>query len=386
MLKLVISVTGARVLASGLQALTLLALTQTLGPSHFGQFATVSAVCGVAVVVLGLGLSSVALRVSALEDARNVATTVALLRVPVTVAGAGVAFAGAALFFDSAPVAVLLVAALYAAVEAMGMGVESVLYGLSAAKRAQLTLLARRTVQLGGIALGLLLGDGLLWFAGSVVLVALLLGTPLLGLLSTPAPLRRVLPIAFPLWPPTVLAKVQLLDVLVASITLSSSDAGIYAAATRLTSPLNTFAVATLSVLTPRLASRGAASTRERLFMRSRRAMFVVVGALAVLSPVVGWLTDLVLGEAYQGIFWTATVLTCMTAVAAMTQIYVSWFYAKGDGSTVAKARVVVVPASLVLGGVLASFWGPIGLGVAMLLSQLCLCVSLAAVSRRSLA
>lgn len=384
MFRLIVSVSGARLVASLMQAITLLLLTRILGPEKFGLFAALVAAVGVLVVLFGVGLNSLSLRLSALPDEQALRTTIALIRAPVALLAALTASAVALLLTGQGGLAIIVVAGFYAASESLGEGVEALLYGATRERRAQLTMLVRRAALLAGLVVGVIVGNGLAGFSIAIVCVMSLLWLALRGLLGKPAPLSRVFKLAMPLWMPTLLAKMQTLDVVVAASALSPSSAGIYSAAARITSPLNTFAMAALSVLTPRLASGSGMSAKEALFTKSRAGMRLAALALVVCSPGVGWITEIVLGEAYEGVWIIAAILTCMTAFAAVTQIYVSYFYAEGDGMTVAKIRLVVVPLSLSIGWLMANSYGAVALAAVIAASQLALWCALALAYRIS--
>lgn len=369
--RVIASVAGVRIVSSAIQAVTLVLLIRLLGASSFGSFAAVSTSVSVLVVFIGFGSSSLALRVSALEDQFDVATTIALIRIPVALASGLIASAVALFLLGIDSLHLILVAALYGAAESLGEGIESILYGCNRVWRAQISMLARRIVVVFGVGIASLSGSPLTWLGFILLLVAVFAGIPLWGILSRPAGMGRVFRLAAPLWLPTLLAKAQTLDVVIASLVMPSVSSGVYAAGARVTSPLNTVAAATLSVLTPRLSSRFDASGSANLFIRSRKIMFVVCVCLVLVSPVVGAATSFVVGPSYSGVFLVALLLTCMTAVAAMTQIYVSLFYSRGNGHFVLRARLLSVVPALGIGAVVGMMLGPIALALAMVCSQL---------------
>ncbi|UNK70115.1 oligosaccharide flippase family protein [Microbacterium sp. H1-D42] len=378
MFRLIASVTGSRVVASIIQAVTLLILTRGLEVELFGQFAATSAASGMASVVLGFGLNTLALRIAAFEDSRQIAATIAMLRVPAVLASALVTTVVALLLMGSDSTPIVLAAVLYAAAESLGEGVESLLYGSSRTSRAQVALISRRVVVLAGVMIGIGAGDLMAGLCVGAGLVCVAVGLMLQGTLARPAGFKRVFREARSYWAPTMLAKLQTLDVSVAAIAMPGVAAGVYSAAARVTSPLNTFTIAALSVLTPRLSSRFEGETRDLLFRQSRRSMYLVALILTLISPLVGLATEFVVGESYSGVAFPAAILTVMTGVAALTQLYVAHFFAIGDGNTVAKIRLVVMPAMLLLGFLLGTIWGPVGMALAVLLGQVGLWVWLA--------
>ncbi|MDP3949103.1 lipopolysaccharide biosynthesis protein [Microbacterium sp.] len=382
MFRLVASVASTRLLASVAQALVLLVLTRTLEAIEFGQFAAISAACGLVAIVAGLGLNTLSLRVSAFDEPKRIAATIALLRLPVVGLSVGITTLGSLAILGEESLPLIAASVLYAASESLGEAVESLLYGSSHAVRAQGTMLGRRLLVLAGVSVGFVVGDPVLWLSVVAAIVIVSVGLPLRGTLGRPAAVLEVLQVSIPLWGATVLAKLQTLDVVVASFALPGASAGVYSAAARVTSPLNILAVSVLSILTPRLASREEAASRSGLFRRSRRAMFFVMILLSLVSPLVGWATEIVLGDSYSGAFVVATTLTLATAVAAMSQVYVSHFYASGNGPIVARCRIVIVPMALIGGFFGALFFGPVALAISMLLSQLALWFSLSKIFR----
>ncbi|MFS2242857.1 lipopolysaccharide biosynthesis protein [Microbacterium sp. OR16] len=373
-----------RVISSLIQAVTLLALTRVLGAQEFGQFAAVSASGAMVAVLGGLGLSSLALRISAFENPRGVAASIALLRWPIVFSSATCTGLVAYVLLGHTALLAITAAVLYAASESIGEAVESLLYGSSRAARAQVAMVARRLIMLLGVTCGFLMNETLVGVVVAASTICVIAGVFLKGTLASPVPFRLIARASVPLWSATVLAKLQTLDVVVASMALSPAQAGIYSAAARVSSPLNTFAVAALSVLTPRLADRHAVDAREGLFRQSRRSMCILAMLLGALSPVVGFTAEFVLGPDYIGAAWVATVLTISTAVAAITQVYVSHFFAAGDGFTVAKIRAILMPSALAVGFIAGAVVGPLGLAVSMLGAQLLLWLMLASAHRRT--
>lgn len=371
MIKSITSLAGTRVLASVCQGFMLYLLTQSLGPAVFGTFATVLAAAAIAGITFGLGTSTLALRVKAVDNPYNVASGILALRIPTALLAAASTYYFVTIAMGIHDGLLLVVALTLATADSTSEVVESVLFGLQRVRRAQLAMVTRRVVALLGVFLGLMQGNVLVGLGVSALLI--LLGSPiwLARLTGKPAGPLRIMRLSVGFWGATLLGKAQTLDVVIASAVCTPVVAGIYAGASRLTSPLNMVTSASLSILTPSLANQRNSQERYASFMRGRRLLIIVGGCLFVMSPIVAAGVLVVLGEEYRGVFWPTVLLTIATAVSAVTQGHTSYYFAAGKAAFVTKIRIAVVPISLLLAIPLGFNWGAVGVAGAMMLSQL---------------
>lgn len=371
MFRSISSVAGTRVIASLFQGLMLYILTQALGPAQFGIFVAIHATMALSGVVLGLGTSSLALRIKAFSDSRSVAFGILALRIPSLALAASVGYFIAVFILTNDNSFLLFVSMGLAIVDSLSEAVESVLFGMQRSRRSQFAMVWRRAVVLLGVLGGFLQGNVLMGLGVASLIV--LASTPvwLTGLLAKPANPFRIMRLSMSYWGATLLSKLQTLDVIVASAVAAPAAAGAYASASRLTSPLNLVTTSALSILTPSLAGLGSSSEQFKSFIRGRKLLALIGGSLLLLSPIVGICVVALLGESYKEAFWPTVILTCATAISALTQSHVSYYFASGRAATVTRIRILVVPLSLVLMIPLGIFGGAIGIASCVLFSQL---------------
>ncbi|MBB5749578.1 lipopolysaccharide biosynthesis protein [Micrococcus sp. TA1] len=361
---------GTRVLSSLMQGVMLFVLTLSLGPSAFGLFASVLVICGLLSAAVGFGSGTLALRLGNSPDNRRVAGSIAVLRYPAAlVAGAGTFLLGILLLgIDS--MALLWAAVLLGLSETAGMVVESILFGRLRSRRAQAAIVTRRAVMLAAVVAGHLL-DQVYPFV-IVAAAALFLGSALwlAGQVARPMPLRGVVKDSLPFWGADLLSKLQTQDVVLGSLLLAPIPAGIFAAASRITSPINILASSMMSIFTPAISS---ASPEERwpLFRSSLRMMTVACVGISALGPVAGWLLEAILPAEYDGVFLPIVVLCIGTGIAAVTQSLVSYLFAEDQAGLVFRTRLWAIPLSLALGVPLALWFGPSGLAAVLGLTQI---------------
>lgn len=377
MIRSILSVASTRLAASVLQGATLFGLAHLLGAARFGLFVTLVAIGALSGVILGLGTSSLALRLKSLDDPRSTAGGIALLRYPTSLCAASVTLAAAFTILGAETRLLVLVAVAFSFADTTGEVVESVLFGLQKHVRAQYSMLTRRVAIATSVGVGWATEDVLI--AVGIASVAVVLAAPcwLFREVERPKSLKSVVAAAYPFWGATLLSKVQSADVILASIVASPAQSGVYAAASRLTSPLNTLTTSTISILTPSLAAVSDQAVRLASFRRMRQYLLALTLALLVASPVIGWLTEFALGSEFEGVALPAGVLAASTGVAALTQGYVAFFFAIGNPRAVIRARLISTSIAGMVAVPLALQIGTSGVALAILLLQLLQVVTL---------
>jgi O-antigen/teichoic acid export membrane protein len=369
-IKRVLSVAGSRVLATLAQGFMLLILTQSLGPTGFGQFASMLVICGLTSALFGFGSGTLALRLQAHENPGETAGAIALLRYPTTLLAGGLTFLIGYFLLNVASPELLSASIALGVMESSGLVVESILFGLGRHRRAQASLLTRRLFVLAFVVAGAFIGDVIAWITISSAFLLLTSPMWLAGLLSRPGNFLVVVRESLPYWGAVLLSKLQTADILVASLVLSPMNAGLYAAASRITSPLNILASSMMSVFAPALSGVDG-DRRLGLFKESMKFLGVVGGALIVLSPVIGWVIEKLLGTQYSGTLWPVAILCIGTGIAAMTQGLVSFMYAAGDPKPVFVVRLIAVPVALISAVPLGYAFGAAGVASAIGISQI---------------
>src|SRR5699024_1718095 len=166
-----------------------------------------------------------------------------------------------------------------------------------------------------------------------------------------------------------MLSKLQALDVMIASIVVNPIGVGIYAAASRITSPLNIVASSALSILTPEL-SRQSSLARLKGYKRSAKFLFLVSSGLILCSPAVGWLLEWILGSEYAGVAIPTIILCISTGFAAFNQGQVSYLYASDAAKRLFIVRLTIIPLAMLSGIPLGLALGSAGVALAVCLSQ----------------
>ena len=380
----VASTIGARLLAAGLQGVILLTLARLLGPSAFGGFATVFSIAGYLGIVLGAGLTPMALRIARQgPEARELAAHAVYFGAAISTVVVTLSLSvGALVFRPDAPL-LSLAAALLAVTEGFGQLVESAAFGLQRHDRAQRSVICRRLLVLAGVVVAWFTETSPLTWVSFASVVALVT-TPLwlFGLVEFRSrPSTKVLRLARGFWAPNAI-KFEGLDMAVASAVLSAAPLGLYAAAARITSPLNIATSSFLSIYTPRMAAAEDVPAEEKVFIEARRALLIVGLALMIASPALAWFLQLVLGADFDGLSLLIVIVVLSVAVGAPAQAYTARLYARNLTREVLKARALSVSAGLASVAFLGAIWGATGATFSVLVFQVIHLAALACAGR----
>ena len=372
MRKRVASLISWRIVASGLQALTLIFLARGLGPGEFGIFAASIAAAAFAAVGSGLGGTSMALRAAGQQNPEREVANLLVLRL-ITLPVVAVVASICCLILGADVGATFVFATFsYGVAEALGELVEAVLLGMQTQKRANVSLVGRRGLT------ALLLGYGFLDLSASpATLLLIASGLSILWslvvvrpLIRRPRDLRITIHQAREFWLATVVGKLELLDTVVAAIVAVPLQAGLYAGSSRVTSPLNLVTGATLGVYTPQLAKAETRERRQATLRDARRFLTIVAAFLLLMSPLVGIVVELVLGHQYKGVAVPATLLTIAVAFGAFGQPFIAYFFSISNARVVTRARLAAVPLGLIAMGVLGYYLGAVGVAIGVCVLQ----------------
>lgn len=228
-----------------------------------------------------------------------------------------------------------------------------------------LVCLAAGVPALGGFALATLIGSGVAGVSAFVM-------TRSRGLNKDAVAFGALIRGSWPYWLNTVGTQVRNLDVAIVTAASGSLASGLYAAASRLTSPFRIIPTAMATVLLPavsrlRAEGRGLASAAKpaALVVLSTSALY----ALGVL--ITPWAVVLLLGEQYAGAIGPVQVVLASMPFAAVASVLGSILQAVGQTRIVGSAAIVMSSLCLVMAFVGASLAGAAGAAMGLGFSYL---------------
>ena len=279
----------------------------------------------------------------------------------------------------------MLVAAtgFYATGEAVGDVVSGVFQGELRPTLAVTTLLVRRVAAASPFLLGLSGASAVIALIAAGVIGHGLFWPTVSRRAGRPMPIRRVLAFNGPITVATGATSLTQLDSLVVNAATSGVLTSVYAAASRLSNPVNLAVATMLQVLIPEFARSTPDDARSQ-FRRSRR--FVILLALAValsslLAPVV---VHILYGPSFAA---TAPILAGVfvgAGISAISQIHLAYLLVRR--LTLRSAGVIAggVGAGLALLAVEALLGGPVGCGVGFALMECAIFAAIFSCYRRA--
>lgn len=369
-MKKAFSVAGTRIVSTIAQGLTFLILTQSLGPASFGAFATITVAFGFASSLVGFGSGALALRVQSLDKPASLAASLSVLRYVAVILAATMVSLVSVFVFEITQEELLIAGILFGALEASHRAAENILFGLEHTKRAQFAMVFRRIVVLLAVIVGFFKDMSLEVLIATLGVLLIFSPFWLFRVLARPMGLKHTVRLSLPYWGADLLSKLQTLDVVIANLVIGPVGVGVYAAASRISSPLNILASSVLSVLTPEL-SRQRGSSRLQASHRSMKFLGIVSISLILLSPAIGLLLEWILGPGYEGLAWPAAVLCISAGFAAVNQGQVAYLYAAGEARRLFLTRLWVIPLAMLSGIPLGLTIGITGVALAVCLSQM---------------
>lgn len=374
MLRRIGSLFSLRLVSAAVQALVLVYLARLLGPASFAGLTATLALGAVLATAFGFGGQAQALRLLAVPDYRQYATTLTVVRIATAIVTgfiasvAGASFFGLDWFFG-------ILAGTYSASEAIVAFSQHLLLGVQDTRRANVSVLLKPVLTIMLIASAVALGlEPLVGFAAGGLLSALVAALLAAPHMDGAVALRRVVRDSRAYWASTTLASVQQLDVAVVTLLAPGGMAGSYAGATRLVNPLNLAVTSILSIVTPNLSRRDLGD-RGRVFRRAFWTVSAVAALFLLATPVLVVAGPAVLGDGYgnSGPFFGA--LGVALAVNSFAQFYAASFYAIGEARRLALVRVWTAPIGLAVIGVASLSGSFLWLAIAVVAAR---CIELA--------
>ncbi|WP_084125471.1 oligosaccharide flippase family protein [Demequina sp. NBRC 110054] len=353
-------ITAGKVLASILQALTFALLARSLGVASYGEFAITYGIVLVFMSILEFGFGNRALRISGEEHPERLAASIVAIRsatnaLVIIATVATVAVIG----FQSAYAAGAI--ALYTSGELFATLAQTMLIGFFREKAATVALICRRIVTLALMgALVLFWGDATEQWTYLVLGLSGAIGYAVgLALLARhfdrPRPPVALIRENRVFWASSLSNNLQQADTLVIGMFGSTTLAGLYAAATRLTSPLNLLTGSILQSVVPAMSVEKQRHRRRSMFSKVLTVMGAYAGFLVLASLLAPFVVRILFGEEYAAAGPIAVAVVMVAAANAVIQALLSWYYA-----TTLPPRVPVFLASWTVLGLLAVACGAV--------------------------
>jgi len=363
-------VSSGRILAALIQALIMLLLVRAVSPAEFGFFAGVYGVLTVVQTFFDFGLPTLVVRERAKRTNPTVVTAALYLNNALSLA-MGISLivvVGLLGFLANSQFFLLLPLGLWAAAERNADAWLGVVFADGDARVNTTNLVSRRV-------------GNLVLFAGLTLWTSI---DPVLafGLSSATAacaswifahsyvhkrlapreqlPARQLFRMSYPYWINSVATQARNLDATIIGLVAGTAQAGFYAAAARLTSPLRILPTSLATVLLPASASRTSSNMGGLL-----RLVSYVVGGLGVFYLLLGILVPfavpVLLGEAYSGAVPALQITVAGLVFAASASLLGSLLQGVGLKHYVAGTAVLTTFVCLLGVGIGGSLWGAIG-------------------------
>lgn len=376
-------VSGGRVLAAVLQALSMVLLVRSVSPAEFGFFAATYGVITIPQTLMDLGLPTLVIRERAKDSSARVVTAALQLnnRLAAVMAVALLLALTVLGFTANSQFLLLLPFAIWAAAERNADAWLGVVFADGDAWVNTLNLVGRR---LGNLALFTVLTtstglDPVLAFAlssaGAAVVSWSFAHRYVAPRLPAPTAMtaRSLVAQSYPYWINSVATQARNLDTAVASIVAGTGQAGLYAASSRLTNPLRILPTSLASVLLPAASKRTSRTMGPLVTLvgASTAGFAALYGVLALVIPLG---VPLVLGEDYRGAVPALQITALGLIFASAASLLGAVLQGVGLKSTVATAAVVTTATCLVgvaLGGATAGATGAaVGLAASYVLQS----------------
>jgi len=326
----------ARMGSAVLQFATLILITRSVSIGEFGDYSTALGVGAVLSGLLGFGLMTKALRISAdplIPMARPIVTITVLAALVVS----GAVFAFAALFGHGW--ALWAAAATYVGSEMIVGAVQGVLFGEMRRRRGEALIVLRRAVPLVPIAVGAVYAPEYVFHLAAAGFV-LSAGTALtmFGVGTWGGwHLRAVIGGSFQYWMSSIWSMLQQLDVLIVNAILGSSAAGSYSAGFRLASPIHLVTSSLIALMVPKLSGLRSHSERLNAGKPYMLAAAGYAGILVVCAPLTYWGGPLLFGQQYAATAWVFPVFILNSAFSVVSQVQAARLYSNGVAKPVTR-------------------------------------------------
>lgn len=382
-------ITSGKVVAAAIQAVTLGLMARTLGVDDFGRFAVMYSAILIIMSVLEFGLGNRALRVLGEGDSNRFSTTILAIRLTSNIFVTSVVALTVSYSGYLPPIWAWSIA-IYTTGELFATLVQSVLIGYFRERISIFLLLSRRLIALVGATVALIWAGE----SDSVLMVALMFAG-VFGYLSSLLAFVRHLSSPYNpfiliwrntrFWASSLATNLQQADTLIVGSFGGDVLAGLYAAASRLTSPLNLLTGSVLQSVVPALAVEKDPQLRLRLFNRVFKVMLGYAGVLVVASALAPTVIFILYGSEFVDGWPIAIAVVVAAAANAVVQAILAWYYSVGIPRKVPVVQVmwtVMLLGSVTIGAAAGSVV-IIAAGVAS--SAILAALVLAALSRRDL-
>jgi O-antigen/teichoic acid export membrane protein len=373
-------VSGGRVVAALIQAITMVVLIRAVTPAEFGIFSAVYGVITVAQTALDLGLPTLVIRERSKDATNGIVAAALRLNNLLSLLLVCCLLTGLVTLGVMADVRffLLLPLAIWAAAERNADAWLGVVFADGDAKINTANLVSRR---IGNLLMFVGLSqftklDPVLAFCLSSMGAACLSWVFAHSYVAKRLPpsnnmtARQLVHESWPYWVNSVATQARNLDTAIAGIVSGPIQAGFYAAAARLTSPLRILPTSLASVLLPAAARRSSSTMGGilRLIGLSLGGMALIYATLAVLVP---WAVPVFLGPGYVGGVRALQITMIGLVFAASASLLGAPLQAVGLKHYVASVAVVTTISCLLGVAIGATYFGAIGAAFGLSFSYL---------------
>ncbi|QTG79519.1 lipopolysaccharide biosynthesis protein [Arthrobacter crystallopoietes] len=338
-----------RVASSLMQAVMLVLLARNTDLVDFGLYSVSIAVGSILIGILGFGLTTRVLRIQADIDREQLLPSF----MACTFLSAVICVGSIILFGLAQPGAFDVwspAAALYVAAEMISTFTQSSLFGEQRLRRAELSIVLKRLIPLVPVAGAAIYAPHLMFQAVTVGSAALILTCLFLFGKRKWAGwnFKNVLGGSRHFWTASLWNMAQQLDQVAVNFWIGPSAAGGYAAAFRIASPVHLITGTITSLMVPRISAeqdRGRRNATSRTFIRIGFAYAVT---LVLLSPVIAWVSPILLGDAFSAFSWLFGTLIINSAISVMNQIFSGLLFAEGAAKAVARSTGISTSLSMI--------------------------------------
>ena len=369
-------VSGGRLLAAALQAVSLILVARFLLPAEFGVLATVMSLATVLQAVLDFGVGTYITRERAANPNSGGIATALRFNALTSAALAAIVLLGLSLmgWFISPTYYLMLPLALWLSGERNADARLTVVFADGDAWINVTNLLSRRVAGLiGFLALESVGVEPLLSYCaaiGGAAVASSLFANLYVRRRVDAAPsltYRELIAASMHYWANSVATQARNLDVVIVAAFAGSVAAGFYASASRLTTPLRILPTSLASVLVP-AATRAVTNGRTiSPLLKSAAAMLAVVSLLyAALLVAAPWFVPVALGKAYAPAVVVIQIVLLGLPFAASASLCNALLQAIGEKRFVATAATISTVFCLVAVAIATIFAGAVGAGWAL--------------------
>jgi O-antigen/teichoic acid export membrane protein len=373
---------GARGLAAGFQAITLLLIARIEGPESFGVFAIALSVGYVVSGVVGLGAGVRVLRIAGEPEGDHLASALFLTRVIGSILTLSSTAALAVVFDSFTP---LLAAGALAASDLMVEYSQSLMAGRGHQALSSAMVVVQRALPAAGVLVAVALDTSSYgWFSLAVCIVLALSVIYPIAVWAPPSNVLDVVRSSGGYWAGSIVANLRQLEPISVGAVAGAGASGGYAIASRIGNPLVIVTSSLQTVFVPDLAKKKGTDAFDDSF----RKLLTLSGAygvlLLLLSLPIAHLVAVFLGSEYRDAEILIAAMVASIGIGAITGAYQSRFIALGEPGTSAAIIGVASVFGIALILVVGSALGADLLWTVPLATQTVLAAAMIVVSRRA--